>query len=184
MIDWSIIIPLIAIYGAILSSILLVKEFYELGRKVKVRINLSRIQYGVINPEEPYKLEFHFELHCENKRKRPIQINKVGIKTNHGVEIHLIDPVAFSKTMSGSEPYDGKPFYLQDGEDKIISIDVKNLVLGFAKNRFIGDIETKKIQGWVVDASEKKYLSNKEDFNVRKLLEYFPESKKNEFKTC
>lgn len=146
---------IIAIWGAILSTILAVIQLYQNRRAIMVKLKLTPIIQG--NFED---FEYKLVLDCTNKSKRAIQIKKVGIKTDSEQEFFAKSPsidVELPKT-------------LKDREGIRIHFELANLLPAF---EYMKKKETKKIRGFVDDASDKRYFSKLIDFDVQYFLDHY-----------
>jgi hypothetical protein len=101
IIDWLTLV--VAIWGAVLSTILAIREYFKERRQIKVLL------------EEIHWTERH-KLTIINIGHRPITINKVGLAVDHGREpVIPIRSSALFATEEGYTPPD-LPLTLMDGE--------------------------------------------------------------------
>ena len=164
MTDWiTLITPIVAIWGATLSTLLFIVRICENRKAIYLKLKLHYIL-----PEDWTKsLKIELKLECANKSKRPIQINAVGIETDSGTKVIAIYKEAV--------PVDF-PIYLDYAQGKTIPFNIENVLIGFVsmESKGLKSFNAKKIRAFVVDALDKEMFSNYIDFDVKGLLKYFP----------
>lgn len=89
----------IAIYGALLSTILAIREFLKGIRKIKVTCNLLH----TINPKinKPWQL---IEISIINKGYRPVTITSAGLLLNNNDTFFQLENAIGQKTLSSTLP--------------------------------------------------------------------------------
>jgi len=160
MTDWiTLITPIVAIWGAVLSTLLFIVRLCENRKDIYLKLKLHHII-----PADWIKssLKFELKLECTNKSKRPIQINAVGIETDAGTKIFI--------TYEEAVPVDF-PIYLYYAQGKTIPFNIETVLEGLKETNI------KKIRAFVTDALDKELFSNYIDFDVEALLRYFPNIK-------
>ena len=160
--DW--IIPIVAIWGAGLSTFIAFHNLYENKRKLEIKIKRIPVIHG-LGEDDPFKfkIEDNIKIQCVNKSKRPVQIEVCGLKTPS-------DEVTFDKSFVSSQ----LPIKLKDGEGVTIIFDADKLLSeiathSYSKPKFKNVTE---VQGFVIDAFGKKHISKEKiNFDIRNATE-------------
>ena len=153
-----------AIISITVAIILLILRFIDYRRTVKVGMIFNPIIQDIYSPDNPFHIDYNLQLHCVNRTKRNIQIDKVGIKYDEN-PIYLEEAATTPKF---------SPTLLIDGEGFTLTVDVARIVEGLSKlNKNITSI-----QGFAIDAFNKTYNSKKISFDVASLFEHYQERTK------
>ncbi len=143
---------ILAVYGALLSTVIAVREFTKDKRRVKVEC-----RYAMAFPPGSDKTWNFISISVVNTGHRPIQISHAGILLNDGNSFTQLESKA------GKIP---SPKKLEDGEALEIMFDVDKIELAL-KNH--DNKKAKFTRAYVSDAEGNKYTS--------KLPKYFKDKK-------
>lgn len=143
-VQWATI--LIAIYGAALSTALLITMLLENRRMLKVVLSTSDI---IVH--RPGQTEIVMKLSCSNIGKRPITLNSYGVELPNKKIL-----------MFFNQAPDRLPKTLKDGEQCVLWKNLKNVSKTMNKEGFSNTI---KLRGLFGDVTGKKYFSKKIEFN-------------------
>jgi len=133
------ITTILAIWGAILSTVLAIQRLQENRRRLKVDIGISvaKTSAGV---------KKYLFIQATNISKRPISLSSYGLLSPDG-NVYLL----------GNESPDPFPTQLEDGEATEIWMDLER-IKDVLKEKYTGEIE---IRGFFIDVTRKRYLSKK-----------------------
>jgi hypothetical protein len=109
----------VAIWGAVLSTIIVARQLLQARRRIQVQI----VQHLAIE-EQPDRLREHWRVRIVNVGSRPLQITRVGliVKTT-GLGTGRYTPEAMG--FDGAEPDRLPPFFLNDGETATLFFPVE-----------------------------------------------------------
>ena len=159
------IIPFIALWSFILSTILGVIKINERRRKIIVKTKSEYYFNDQLDISDPSYFENRLTIQCMNNGKRPLEIVGCGFLIDDKHKIFYNYPSEESKNL---------PKTINDGQNIIIPIDIGNLLNGLIKSKHIN---TKKIKGFFKDGRDKEYYSKNIKFNARDQLNFFPKLK-------
>lgn len=143
----------IAIWGAILSTVLVIYRIFENRRDLKIRLVISDTEVPPHNNHN--NLVPVLYLCCVNKGKRPIQLHTYGFKLPNKKlmsEIPQLFPLQTSL-----------PKTLNDGEFTSLLFDTKTIAKKLSEQGYNDSIE---IIGYIGDSHGKRYFSKKMKFDI------------------
>ena len=148
MTDWITIT--LGVYSIILTTIIVVDKLNQNLKKIKVSVNTSLL--GL-----PGAFINALSISFTNSGKRQIQIDGCGFKLPDKKILTVLNPV---------RPF-SFPVLLQEGSGYSVHGNITDLVSAI---RDAGYLDTIKIQGFVRDASGKKYFSKKLKFDINRWI--------------
>ena len=151
--DW------IAIYGAMLSTILLIFNIRKYKRDLKISMDIREVDLY------PYKRPTSFLIiKYVNKGKRVVQIDSFGFKLSKRKQLIPLDPV----------PEHQYSIELEDGDSDYILFHLNDIAKKLKEIDYSNTIELK---GFIKNTTGNIYYSNKIKFNVDQWLNYKSETK-------
>lgn len=131
------ITTILAIWGAILSTVLAIQRLQENRRRLKVEVGISLIGAATV--------EKYLYLHASNISKRPISLSSYG----------LLLPDKKQYWRENESPYQF-PTLLTDGQATEIWMKLEDVLNKLKKEGYKGKI---KIRGFFKDVTGKRYSS-------------------------
>ena len=110
----------VAIWGAVLSTIIVARQVMQARRRIQVQI----VQHVAIE-EQPHRLREHWRVRIVNVGSRPLEITRVGLivkTTDRGTGRYTPEAMGFD----GAEPDRLPPFFLNDGETATLFFRVES----------------------------------------------------------
>jgi hypothetical protein len=136
----------LAIWGALLSSILTVLRIIEFNRDrphILVHFEEGR---GVYSANQDYGKHSYVSITVANKGKRPISVDRAGLLLPRGSRFPFIDHVDYARPRTSAELTEGQAQWYHVKED-----DIPN---------FRALRKSRKYVACVVDATGRKYYSH------------------------
>ena len=140
---WTeIVIALVALYGAIISTCNLLASRAEKLRKVRVALSMGFTAHG--DRTSPAQLI----LQAQNVGKRTLTLTAVGLVLPGKVRVWFVHPECW---LSGSLPHE-----LQEGKSFVSTRELSELVAELAERGYTGRV---RVQGFYTDALGTDYRS-------------------------
>ena len=170
MTEWiNEITPLLALWGALISTILGIIKINDMRRKILVKTKFELILNEEHGISDLRYFEDRLTLQCMNNGKRPLEIIGCGFQLDNKQKNFYTDPAKETNEL---------PKTINDGQNIIITIDIEQfldaLIKSDEKNKS-DNIHTKKIRGYFIAGMDKEYFSKKINFNAIEQLGFFPE---------
>lgn len=151
---WTeIVIALVALYGAIISTCNLLASRAEKIRKVRVALSMGFTACGARTSPTQLMLE------AQNVGKRAITLTAVGLVLPRNVRVWFLHPECW---LTGSLPHE-----LHEGKNFVSARDLSELVAELAERGYSGRV---RVQGIYTDALGTDHRSKPLTLNVEKCL--------------
>ena len=148
--DWTgIVIALVALYGAVLSTYTLIQNNKEKRRQLKVHITkrfpVSK-QGQILKPDG-------IIIQMKNPGYKKVTVVDSQIMLPKGEPIIFVSPI-------GNVRF---PYEIEEGKECVVHIELQKVISGATKLGYSGDV---KLKAKVIDGAGDRYISNKLKLNL------------------